>query len=331
MVEILTDAACRKFVPGQKRRRICDAAARSLFLVVEPSGHKAWQMRFRRPDGRPGKITLGPFDRSGRELTGDPQIGQPLTLQAARQLAATVHCDRALGHDVVADHRARRRRQRTEIKERAANTFGAGVRAYIAEYARPETRNWLETARLVGLRYHGEGEPEEAKGGLAQRWADRPVAGIDGHDIWSVIDEARRVLYPASRRAIATYPTAVGARSLPPGVFSWLKRQRRVESNPCAGVHRPAGPKARDRVLTADEIRWFWRACESVDAPLAPGAARPFAPLLRVLLLTGQRRNEVAGMTRPELSDDGATWNIPSSRTKTAVCTSCRSLRWCAS
>ena len=163
MVKILTDAACRKFVPGPKRRRIRDAAARSLFLVVEPSGHKAWQMRFRRPDGRPGKITLGPFDRSGRELMGDPQIGQPLTLQAARQLAATVHRDRALGHDVVADHRARRHRQRTEIKERAANTFGAGVRAYIAEYARPETRNWLETARLLGLRYQVMGNPKRPR------------------------------------------------------------------------------------------------------------------------------------------------------------------------
>ena len=62
-------------------------------------------------------------------------------------------------------------------------------------------------------------------------------------------------------------------------MFSWLKRQRRIESNPCAGVHRPAGPKARDRVLTADEIRWFWRACKSVDAPLAlyPASRRAIA------------------------------------------------------
>jgi hypothetical protein len=244
VVKILTDAACRKFVPGPKRRRIRDAAARSLFLVVEPSGHKAWQMRFRRPDGRPAKITLGPFDRSGRELTGDPQIGQPLTLQAARQLAATVHRDRALGHDVVADHRARRHRQRTEIKERAANTFGAGVRAYIAEYARPETRNWLETARLLGLRYHGDGELEEAKGGLAQRWADRPVAGIDAHDVWSVIDEARRIAIPgitARNRDISDSRGRALFAALS-SMFSWLKRQRRIESNPCAGVHRPAGP-----------------------------------------------------------------------------------------
>ena len=318
MVNILTDAACRKFAPGAKRRRIRDAAARSLFLIVEPSGHKAWQMRFRRPDGRPGKITLGPFDRSGRELTGDPQIGQPLTLQAARQLAATVHRDRALGHDVVADHRARRHRQRTEIEERAANTFAAAARAYVDEHARPQTRNWLETARLLGLRYpKGDGEPEEAKGGLAQRWADRPVAGLDAHDVWSVIDEASRVAIPgiaARNRGISDARGRALFAALS-SMFSWLKRQRRVESNPCAGVHSPAGPKARDRVLTADEIRWFWVASESVDAPSAPGAPRLFGPLLKLLLLTGQRRNEVAGMRRNELHDDG-TWHLPGSRTK---------------
>jgi hypothetical protein len=71
MAKILTDASCRKLAPGAKRRRIRDAGARSLFLIVESSGHKAWQMRFRRP----GKITLGPFDLTGLEIAGDPQIG----------------------------------------------------------------------------------------------------------------------------------------------------------------------------------------------------------------------------------------------------------------
>ena len=192
------------------------------------------------------------------------------------------------------------------------------MRAYIAEYARPETRNWLETARLLGLRYHHDGELEEAKGSLAQRWADRPVAGIDAHDVWSVIEEARRIAIPgiAARNRDISDSRGRALFAALSSMFSWLKRQRRIASNPCAGVHRPAGPKARDRVLTADEIRWLWRACDSVDAPLAPGAPRPFGPLLKVLLLTGQRRNEVAGMTRDELSDDGATWNIPGSRTK---------------
>ena len=127
------------------------------------------------------------------------------------------------------------------------------MRAYIAEYARPETRNWLETARLLGLRYHGDGELEEAKGGLAQRWADRPIAGIDAHDVWSVIDEARRIAIPgitARTRDISDSRGRALFAALS-SMFSWLKRQRRIESNPCAGVHRPAGPEARDRVLTA--------------------------------------------------------------------------------
>jgi integrase len=89
--------------------------------------------------------------------------------------------------------------------------------------------------------------------------------------------------------------------------FTWLRRQRRVASNPCAGVFRPKPPAARDRVLTNAEIAAFWKACDA--------AGEPFASILRILLLTGQRLNEVAGMRRDELSDDG-TWLLPASRTK---------------
>ena len=116
----LTDAAVSKYQPTAKRRRIKDALAKSLYLVIEPSGHKSWQMRFRRPDGKPGKITLGPVDFSGRELKDEPEIGQPLTLESARLLAAAVHRKRKLG-------------QRVEIEERKASSFGAAVRDYINE------------------------------------------------------------------------------------------------------------------------------------------------------------------------------------------------------
>jgi hypothetical protein len=86
-VPVLTDAAVRRYKPAAARRRIRDAGARSLFLVVEPSGHKSWEMRFRRPGGKPAKMRLGPFDLSGREVEGTPAMGQPLTLAAARALA----------------------------------------------------------------------------------------------------------------------------------------------------------------------------------------------------------------------------------------------------
>jgi integrase len=318
----LTDAAIERYKPKAKRRRIRDAKATSLFLIIEPSGHKSWQMRFRRPDGKPAKITLGPYGKV--ELKGDPQIGQPLSLKAAHQLAAEVHRHRALGADVVGDHKARKHRQRAEIKERAATGFAACARQFVVEHktkSGAHPRRWRETARLLGLIYPPgsdlKSEPETAKGGLAERWADKPVAEIDGHDVWSVIDEARRMGIPGRQRRNKGLSEA-RARALfatLSNLFGWLQRHRRIAGNPVAGVHRPSVGGGRDRTLSADEIQRFWKACSSIDAPRVSGAPRPFCPLLRLLLLSGQRLNEVAGMTRHELGDDGI-WRLPGERTK---------------
>jgi integrase len=316
---VLTDPAIRRYKPAGERRRIRDLGAKSLFLIIEPSGHKAFQMRFRTPSGRIGKLTLGPFDPSGSELEAVPTVGQPLTLAAARTLAVATHRQRALGHDPIADHKARKHRQRIEIEEHHAGTFVAAVRAYIDEHAKPETRNWRETARLLGLDYPLDGgEPQETKGGLAQRWADKPVREIDGHDIWSVVDEAKRIGVPGikARNKGLSEPRGRMLFVALSSLFGWLKKNRKVEINPAASVSRPEGAKARERVLSADEIRWFWAACDTVDAPRMTSAPRPFAPLLKILLLTGARLNEVAGMIRSELIEDGMTWSLPGSRTK---------------
>src|SRR5438874_11199569 len=98
---LLTDAAIAKLKRGATRRRIRDLGSQSLFLIIEPSGRKGWQMRMRRPGGKIGKITLGPV-HSGDEISGEPVIGMPLTLRAARQLAAEVHRQRSLQRDVIA-------------------------------------------------------------------------------------------------------------------------------------------------------------------------------------------------------------------------------------
>ena len=306
----LTDAAVRKYKKGNKRRRIRDTGARSLFLIIETSGHKSWQMRFR-VGGRIGKITLGPFNAEGRALEGEPQIGQPLTLADAHTLAAKVLRERSLGHDPIADHKASKHRQRAEIEERGVNTFAGAVRAYIDEYARPKTRQWAETARVLGLAYDkGGGEPTVIKGGLVQRWGDKPVQDIDGHDIWLVTDEAKRVGVPGLERRTEGL-SAARARAVfvsLSGLLSWCKRERRIKVNPCAGESRPPAPAARDRVLSNDEIRWFWQATQTIG--------EPFTSIYRLLLLLGQRLNEVACMTDDELSADGATWNLAGNRTK---------------
>jgi hypothetical protein len=248
LAKVLTAAACAKYQPGPKRRAIRDGGARSLYLVITPAGAKSWMMRFRRPDGRPGKLVLGPLDTSNHELKDAPQIGQPLTLVAARVLATKVLRERALGRDPIADHKARKHRQRSEREQATNNSFAAVARRFIEEHARPKTRRWYETSKLLGLR---PDDLDPVPGGLAQRWSGRPVASIDGHDIWLVIDEARRVGVPGT---VARTP---GLSDIRPrtlwaalsSMFSWAQHHRLVEVNHCGGVHVPPAPQSRERTL----------------------------------------------------------------------------------
>ena len=78
-----------------------------------------------------------------------------------------------------------------------------------------------------------------------------------------------------------------------------------------ADLSLPAPIEARDRQLTKDEIKSLWCATEQMEYP--------FCPFYRLLLLTGQRREEVAGMEWSELDADAATWTIPKERTKNNV------------
>lgn len=97
MAKQLTAVAVKRFQSGKRRREIRDGGCTGLHLVVQTSGHKSSAMRFRRPSGKPAKLTLGPVDLSGRETNADPVIGAPLTLASARGLAAEVHRQRARG------------------------------------------------------------------------------------------------------------------------------------------------------------------------------------------------------------------------------------------
>jgi integrase len=65
--------------------------------------------------------------------------------------------------------------------------------------------------------------------------------------------------------------------------------------------------RARTRVLSDDEIRILWPVLD---------AAGTFGALAKTLLLTAQRRDEVANMSRAEIGKDGI-WIIPAERYKT--------------
>jgi len=88
--------------------------------------------------------------------------------------------------------------------------------------------------------------------------------------------------------------------------YGWGVKRGALSVN--AFVNLPVTPTSRrERVLSDDELAAIWRAT---------AGAGPFNGIVRLLILTGQRREEVAGMTWAEVSDDFSTWTIPSSRAK---------------
>jgi integrase len=313
MAKALTAAGILRYKPSKQRREIRDGAATGLYLILQESGQRSFALRFRKLNGKPAKLTLGPVDLSGVEPATAPSLdslGAPLTLAGARQLAAELHRQRAMGRDVVADTKATKHQRRVAIREHAANTFAAAVVEFVEHHARPKTRRWRTSARMLGLRYTPDGSgPTVIKGGLAERWGDRAIAGITSHDVWVVVEETRRSGVPGLERRTngRTDPLGRVVLATLSSFFGWLQRNRQIERNPCENVHRPDAAPARDRTLTDDEIVAYWYACDEL--------AEPIGQLLKLLLLTGCRRTELAGGLRSEIAADN-TWTIPGTRTK---------------
>ncbi|WIJ26620.1 tyrosine-type recombinase/integrase [Devosia sp. RR2S18] len=89
---------------------------------------------------------------------------------------------------------------------------------------------------------------------------------------------------------------------------NWCVERGVLETSFAATAKAPSEEVSRDRVLTDDEIRWLWAATSSGVLSAAT----------RLLLITGQRRGEVAGMTRAEIAA-GDLWHIPPERTKNGL------------
>ncbi len=110
-------------------------------------------------------------------------------------------------------------------------------------------------------------------------WKDRHIKTIDKKDVLSILDAA------IARGSPGTANHAYAAiRKL----FAWCKERDIIENNPCADLKRPAKLQTRERVLTDEELREIW-----LNVQLQ---AYPFADIVKLLILTGQRRGEIVNM-----------------------------------
>ena len=105
--------------------------------------------------------------------------------------------------------------------------------------------------------------------------------------------------------------TAMACRTAAYGraCYQWAVKRGSLSTNPFHALPLATVAK-RERVLTDDELSSVWRATER------PGS---YNGIVRASILSGQRREEIAGMTWRELAPDLATWTIPASRTKNGV------------
>ncbi len=202
-----------------------------------------------------------------------------LTLTQARKQAATAQAKVALGDD-PAEQKRKAKRERREST--AAGTLRASIERYAA-LNRKGGRYWKhKEARLLG----SDMTPV----------LDKPVRSVAHSDMLAVLDNVKARSENAARLLL------VDLRPF----FKWAVPRIPLDSNPMDGVEAPKPAESRERVLELHEVAAFWQA--------AGETAWPFASIYKLLLLTGARREEVAGMRWSEL--DAGIWELPGERTK---------------
>lgn len=134
---------------------------------------------------------------------------------------------------------------------------------------------------------------------ILPEFGDRAADAITRSEITRFIDKIAQHT-PVMARNVLAYFSAF---------YTWaLPRLDRLPGNPCRDAGRPPKPKCRERVLSEQEIGALCLVLQ--------GEAGPFGPTIRLLLLTGQRRNEVFEANRAEFDLERAMWTIPSDRAK---------------
>lgn len=250
-----------------KRVEISDAGCAGLFLVVQPSGAKSWALRYRHA-GRPTKLTLGRW----------PLMG----LAAAREAAGAALEEVAHGCDPAAAKKAEK-----AARQDAALTERDKVKTLVEKF---------DTRHLSTLKSGAQARAFLDRF-VVKAWGDRDIQTITKRDVVDLLDE----IVDSGRGTTANRVLAHTKKFL-----NWAVERDIIAASPAAAVKPPVKEVSRDRVLSDDEVRWFWTACDVVG--------EPFGPMGKLLLLTGQRLNEVAQMTEDEV--DGDVWRLPASRVK---------------
>jgi integrase len=176
--------------------------------------------------------------------------------------------------------------QKQEGRVRALETFGAVLEAFLKRQRRRlKQRSYLECERY--LLHH------------FKRFHGLPIGSINRQAITSRVNEIAESAPVAADKA----------RTWLSSFYSWAVKEGLTESNPVIGTNRPAEPNPRDRVLSDDELADIWQALGESQ----------FAAIVKLLVLTGLRRNEIGWLVWSEVDIANAVLRLPSERVKNGV------------
>jgi integrase len=210
-------------------------------------------------------------------------------LKLAREYAAKRLREARQGLDV--------REPKEEPAKEAKRSFDNSTK--IEQVIREFTKAHLEKRTSAG--YLRESESRFRRFVLPA-WKGRDVRTITRKDVRELVQGIEREgrPYPANRTL-----------SLLSSMFTWCIENDRLDENqrnPAQGVRKPGVERVRDKVLSDVELALVWHAAGAVPAPWGPWA--------RLLLLTGQRRSEVAGMRWENVDLAEGTWTLRARQTK---------------
>lgn len=212
-----------------------------------------------------------------RESLGDVR---KLTLEEARKVARQFFAKVELGVD------PREEKRKAEAAADAAKlTLKAVSELYLKAKEKTMRRNTYKAAAVY----------------FNVKWAPlhrKPIGTID-----------RKAVAEQLRRIVAEHgPTsAARAKGNLSAMFAWAMKEGFVDTNPVIGTNNPLeGKQPRDRVLTDDEIRIVWQ--HSLDDD--------FGRIVRLLLLTACRRDEIGWLRWKEVDLQKARLLLPAERTK---------------
>ncbi len=279
----LTDDFIKGFAPlaGAKDRLVFDTEVKGLGIRATAGGSKMFLAQW--TDKATGKKVREPLGAWGT-----------LTVKAARD-AALVHLGRkAAGFDVKAEMEGRRAEDARRVKEKAEAKAEAGFTLdnLIAD--------WVKL-HLASRRPRYSIEAERALRVAFKAHLSKPAAALSHRAVLAVLVDG---MAGEGRAPMAGRTMAYGR-----ACYGWAVKSRRLAANPFQGLPtiEGAAPK-RNRFLSDDEVGAVWRAAGELG--------EPFRHVVRLLMLTAQRREEVAAMRWSEIAKDGSAWTLPAERSK---------------